>query len=71
MSGTRAGGLKARDKNKELYGNDWYSKIGKIGGKKCGMKGFALNHELAVKAGRKGGLVSKRGKSIKKYKDGE
>ena len=50
MSGTRAGGLKARDKNKELYGNDWYSKIGKIGGKKCGMKGFALNHELAVKA---------------------
>ena len=71
MSGTRAGGLKARDKNKELYGNDWYSKIGKIGGKKCGMKGFALNTQLAREAGRKGGLVSKRGKSIKKDKDGE
>ena len=33
------------------------------------MKGFALNHELAVKAGRKGGRMSKRGKSIKKDRE--
>ena len=27
------------------------------------MKGFAANRELASKAGRKGGLISRRGKS--------
>ena len=64
MSGTKAGGIKAAKTNKELHGDDFYKKIGKKGGKVMGvMKGFAANRELASKAGRKGGLISRRGKS--------
>lgn len=64
MTGTRAGGLKCAKTNKELYGDDYYSRLGKKGGKVTGlMKGFAANRELASKAGRKGGLISRRGKS--------
>ena len=51
--------------NKEKHGSDFYSRIGRKGGKVCGVKGFALNIELAKEAGRKGGLKSKRGKSKK------
>lgn len=64
MSGTKEGGIKAAKTNKELHGDDFYKKIGKKGGKVMGiMKGFAANRELASKAGRKGGLISRRGKS--------
>ena len=64
MSGTKAGGIKAAKTNKELHGDDFYKKIGKKGGKVMGvMKGFASNRELASKAGRKGGLISRRGKA--------
>lgn len=63
MAGTKAGGYKACATNKRKYGDDWYAKIGKIGGSKTGLKGFALNNELAKSAGRKGGLKSKRGLS--------
>ena len=38
---------------------------GSKGGKKTGMKGFALNKELAISAGRKGGKISKRGKKLR------
>lgn len=65
MSGTVNGGKKASVTNKEKHGSDFYSRIGRKGGKVCGVKGFALNVELAKKAGRKGGLISKRGKSKK------
>lgn len=62
MAGTKAGGQKARDTNYERNGKDFYGRIGAIGGKKTGMKGFALDHERARIAGKKGGTVSRRGK---------
>lgn len=63
MSGTVEGGKKCAKTNKELYGEDWYRKIGRIGGRNGHTGGFAANHELAVEAGRKGGRKSRRGKS--------
>lgn len=62
MAGTKAGGLKAAKTNKDLYGEDWYKRIGAIGGRITGKKGFALNRDLAREAGRKGGLISRKGK---------
>lgn len=60
MSGTVAGGRKAREKNL-ANDPDFYRKIGSLGGRKKGIKkGFALNPELARKAGAKGGKISRR-----------
>lgn len=61
MSGTLAGGAKAAATNKKKYGNDFYKRIGRMGGSAQVPKGFALNRERAVSAGRKGGTISKRG----------
>lgn len=61
MAGTKEGGKNAAATNKERYGSDYYAKIGSIGGKVGGFKGFATNPELAKKAGAKGGKKSKRG----------
>lgn len=64
MSGTAAGGRKARDTN--LADNpNYYREIGGRGGRATydGKKGFASNRELASRAGRIGGLKSRRGKS--------
>lgn len=36
MAGTKAGALKTRDTIKKIYGKDFYSRIGAIGGKKGG-----------------------------------
>lgn len=64
MSGTKEGGVKARNTNYEKNGKDFYRRIGSLGGSVSGIKkGFSLNHELAVKAGKKGGRISKRGKA--------
>ena len=60
---TKKGGIKVRKTIEEKYGKDFWSKIGRKGGKAGGMKGFALNPELAREAGRKGGKISKRGKA--------
>lgn len=61
MSGTREGGLKTVITTKQRYGDDFYKKIGHKGGSTLGLKkGFAANHDLAVSAGRKGGIVSRR-----------
>lgn len=61
MPGTKKGGIKAR--NTILKDNpNFYVEIGRKGGSHCGMKGFALNKELAREAGRKGGKISRRGK---------
>ena len=65
MAGTKEGAAKARETMYKKHGKDFYKKIGAIGGKHCGMKGFALNPELARKAGSKGGKISKRGASKK------
>lgn len=62
MSGNNLGGVKAAQTNKERHGSDFYKKIGAIGGRAQVPKGFALNRERASEAGRKGGLISKRGK---------
>lgn len=71
MSGSVEGGIKARQTNKEKYGDDFYKRLGQIGGhhgRGCG--GFAANPELAKIAGSKGGKKSKRGKA-KKDKESE
>ena len=56
MAGTRDGGLKAAQKNKLLYGEDYYRNMGRKGGIKSRGGGFAANPELASIAGRKGGM---------------
>ena len=62
MAGTKEGGIRARDKNKATYGEDFYAVIGAKGGKASKTGGFYANRELASIAGRKGGLKSRRGK---------
>ena len=70
MSGTKAGGAKARQTNYERHGADFYARIGKIGGMHGTTGGFFSNkvgrdgltgRERARIAGRKGGLISRRG----------
>lgn len=69
MAGTKAGGLKAAATNKARYGNNWYAKIGKIGGQNGHTGGFATMDEktgeylLAKRAGAIGGKISKRGRA--------
>lgn len=65
MSGTLEGGKRAAETNIRKYGKDFYSRLGAIGGKApySKPKGFAaMGREKASEAGRKGGLISKRGK---------
>lgn len=60
MSGTRTGGLKAAAKN--LSSNpDFYKIIGAKGGRNGTTGGFAANPEIAARAGKKAGTISKRG----------
>jgi general stress protein YciG len=62
MVGTKAGCIKAAATNKLKYGKGFYAEIGKMGGSVTGVKkGFAANPALASIAGRKGGLISRRG----------
>lgn len=66
ISGTRLGGLRAAATNKAKYGEDFYSRIGQKGGQNGHTGGFATVdengvHMLAITAGRKGGLISRRG----------
>lgn len=74
MSGTKAGGLKARERNLEKYGPDFYKRIGSKGGKSGkgpGYKGGFASSEVgddgltgkqrAKIAGAKGGRISRRG----------
>lgn len=79
IAGNKAGGLKTAAKNKERYGKDFYSRIGKKGGKAGNTGGFASDvvgkdgltgRERASKAGRLGGLKSRRPKQ-KKIEDEE
>lgn len=64
MPGTKKGGLKAAQKNRLLHGEDFYARIGAIGGRKGTTGGFAANRELARIAGRKGGMISRRRKVV-------
>lgn len=60
MAGTLKGGKRAAQTNKKRYGEDFYRRIGSIGGKNGKTGGFYNNRELAMRAGRIGGLKSKR-----------
>ena len=63
MAGTKEGGKTAAATNKQLYGSDFYAKIGQKGGRNGNTGGFYANRELARRAGQKGGKISKRGKA--------
>ena len=72
MSGTKAGGIKARETNLRLYGKDFYRRNGQKGGKNGNTGGFASNvvgadgltgRQRAVLAGAIGGHISRRGKA--------
>lgn len=67
MSGTKEGGLKAKQKILEKHGEDFFKNIGAKGGKRCVPKGFATNKELAREAGRKGGSVGGKAKVKKGF----
>ena len=54
MAGTKAGGAKAAQTMKDKHGEDFYVRIGRLGGSVKTPKGFAVSG-LAVEAGRKGG----------------
>ena len=63
MSGNITGGRKARDTILKTR-PDHYREVGKIGGSRKVPKGFAINRELASRAGKKGGSNSRRGKEV-------
>ena len=60
MAGTKSGGVAAATTNKRIYGEDFYRRIGAMGGKKGRTGGFFANRELASYAGAIGGRISKR-----------
>jgi general stress protein YciG len=60
MAGTKEGGVKAAQRNKELHGDDFYARIGAKGGRNGHTGGFAGRPDLARLAGKKGGLKSRR-----------
>ena len=62
MAGTMAGGKAAAETNIKKHGEDFYRKIGAMGGKKGTTGGFYANRELARIAGAKGGSISRRTK---------
>lgn len=61
MAGTKAGGMKAAATNKERHGENFYSDIGRKGGRNGHTGGFAANPELARIAGAIGSRKSRRG----------
>ena len=65
MAGTKAGGLKAAQKNLAKDPN-FYAKIGRKGGQAGHTGGFAANPELARIAGAMGGRISRRTKKADK-----
>ena len=80
MSGTKAGGAKARNTIYERHGEDFYARIGKKGGMNGKTGGFFSNkvgkdgltgRERARVAGRKGGLISRRGPAKRDIFGGE
>lgn len=74
MSGTKTGGLKTVETIKDKYGDDYYRKIGTLGGKAKTRKGFAIDNRSwwekligkksrAQLAGIRGGHLGRRGKA--------
>lgn len=69
MAGTREGGVRAAATNKQRYGLNFYEQIGRKGGRISRGGGFAMNHELAVEAGRKGGKASRKNRVTDGFED--
>jgi hypothetical protein len=78
MAGTKEGGAKASATNRLKHGEDFYKRIGAIGGatQTDKPKGFAQNNHpwwkkitlqpsRAALAGKKGGTISRRGPSTR------
>ncbi len=63
MAGTKKGGIRAAQTNKQRHGANFYAEIGRRGGKTSRGGGFAANRELAREAGRLGGRRSRRTKA--------
>jgi DNA invertase Pin-like site-specific DNA recombinase len=65
---TKQGAAKAKKTNLERHGNDYFERIGAIGGRKKGVaKGFAAGaagRERARRAGSIGGARSRRGRKV-------
>lgn len=68
MAGTINGGKLAAKTNKARHGKDFYARIGRKGGQNGFTGGFAANRELARKAGKLGGTISRRPKASVKAK---
>lgn len=76
MAGTRKGGAAAAETNRKKYGNDFYARIGAMGGSVGRTGGFASDNvgedgltgrQRAIIAGARGGRISRRKKAtIKK-----
>lgn len=71
MAGNKGGGKKAAATNVKRHGEDYYRKIGALGGKKGRTGGFASDkvgedgltgRERAMIAGAEGGRISRRSK---------
>lgn len=60
MAGSVTGGKKASATNKKRHGEDFFKRIGAIGGRKGRTGGFYANRELARRAGSIGGKLSSR-----------
>lgn len=60
MAGTKAGAKKASNTMIKRYGDDYYHRIGKVGGQNSHTGGFYANREKARSAGAKGGRISDR-----------
>lgn len=66
MAGTKEGAAKAQATIKAKYGENFFKVIGTTGGKNGRTGGFFANRELASRAGRIGGLKSRRTKMNEK-----
>jgi general stress protein YciG len=60
------GGKRAAITNKLKYGDDFYARIGAIGGRNGHTGGFYARRDIASSAGRKGGQISRRGAATKR-----
>ena len=57
MSGTKAGGLKAAQTNRQKYGKEFYSQIGRKGGQNGHTGGFAANPAFSSWSSEKSCLI--------------
>ena len=64
MAQTAEGAIKTRETLKRLYGNDYFQKIGQLGGRNGTGHTFAHGKVDPHEAGRVGGKISKRPKKV-------